>query len=108
MNEDPCCGRKELRRGLSMSTTAPPKPRIPGCGFLLQEANLTDVFAPEDFSEQHRLIAQTADDFCNNEIVPNADKMERKDFSVTRDLLKKAADLGLRRWVFLKRTAGLK
>src|SRR5258705_8661447 len=78
-----------------MSTTAPPKPRIPGCGFLLQDAKLADVFTPEDFSEQHRLIAQTADDFCNNEIVPNADKMERKDFSVTRDLLKKAADLGL-------------
>jgi len=53
-----------------MSTTAPPKPRIPGCGFLLQDAKLADVFTPEDFSEQHRLIAQTADDFCNNEIVP--------------------------------------
>jgi butyryl-CoA dehydrogenase len=78
-----------------MSTAAPPKPRIPGCGFLLQEAKLADVFTPEDFSEQHRLIAQTADDFCNNEIVPNADKMEHKDFSITRDLLKKAADLGL-------------
>src|SRR5882762_9082776 len=78
-----------------MSTTAPPKPRIPGCGFLLQDPKLSDVFTPEDFSEQHRLIAQTADDFCNNEIVPNADKMEHKDFSVTRDLLKKAADLGL-------------
>src|SRR5258708_23725553 len=78
-----------------MSTTAPPKPRTPGCGFLLAAPNLSDVFTPEDFSEQHRLIAQTADDFCSNEIVPNTDKMERKDFSVTRDLLKKAADLGL-------------
>jgi len=52
--------------------TAPAQARIPGCGFLLQDAKLADVFTPEDFSEQHRLIAQTADDFCNNEIVPNA------------------------------------
>src|SRR5260221_13185838 len=78
-----------------MSTAAPSKPRIPGCSFLIEEGKLTDIFTPEDFSEQHRLIAQTADDFCNNEIVPNGEKMEPKDFSITRDLLKKAADLGL-------------
>src|SRR6266700_1146410 len=59
-----------------MSTAAPSKPRIPGCSFLIDEG-------------------KTADDFCNNEIVPNADKMEHKDYSITRDLLKKAADLGL-------------
>ena len=78
-----------------MSTTAPTKPRIGGCSFLIEDRKPDEMFTPEDFSEQHRLIAQTADDFCNNEIVPNAEKMEHKDFSVTRDLLKKAADLGL-------------
>jgi butyryl-CoA dehydrogenase len=78
-----------------MTTTAPPKPRTPGCGFLLVEGKPGEVFTPEDFSEQHRLIAQTADDFCNNEIVPNAEKMEHKDYSISRGLLKKAAELGL-------------
>jgi len=45
------------------------------------------------FSDQHRLIAQTADDFCNNEIVPNADKMEHKDFS-SPGIVKEGCDLG--------------
>src|SRR5436853_555173 len=41
------------------------------------------------------MIGQTAEEFAQNEIVPNVEKMEHKDFSVTRDLLKKAGDLGL-------------
>ena len=78
-----------------MATTALPKTRITGCSFLIEDRRPDEIFTPEDFSEQHRLIAQTADDFCNNEIVPNAEKMEHKDYSVSRDLLKKAAELGL-------------
>ncbi len=78
-----------------MATTALPKTRITGCSFLIEDRQPNEIFTPEDFSEQHRMIAQTADDFCNNEIVPNAEKMEHKDYSVSRDLLKKAAELGL-------------
>ena len=78
-----------------MSTTATSKLRVGGCSFLIEDRQPSDVFTPEDFSEQHHLIAQTADDFCNNEIVPNADKMEHKDYAISRDLLKKAAELGL-------------
>ena len=78
-----------------MATTAIPKSRICGGSFLLQERHPDDIFTPEDFSDQHRLIAQTADEFATNEIVPNIEKIEHKDFSVTRDLLKKAGELGL-------------
>ncbi|MFZ1006773.1 MAG: acyl-CoA dehydrogenase family protein [Candidatus Sulfotelmatobacter sp.] len=77
------------------TTTAVPKTRISGGSFLLEERNTDEVFTPEDFSEQHRLIAQTAEEFAVNEILPNVDKIEHKDFSVSRDLLKKAGDLGL-------------
>jgi len=77
------------------TTTAVPKTRISGGSFLLEERNTDEVFTPEDFSEQHRLIAQTAEEFAINEILPNVDKMEHKDFSISRDLLKKAGDLGL-------------
>jgi len=41
------------------------------------------------------MIGQTAEEFAVNEIVPNAEKMEHKDFSVSRELLKKAGELGL-------------
>jgi len=78
-----------------MATTAVPKTRISGGSFLLETRQPDEVFTPEDFTEQHQLIGQTAEEFAVNEIVPNIEKIEHKDFSVTRDLLKKAGDLGL-------------
>ena len=59
---------------------------ISGCSFLLEDRDPREIFTPEDFTEQHRLIAQTSEDFANNEIVPNIEKMEHKDYSVTRGL----------------------
>jgi len=77
------------------STTASTSTKISGGSFLLEERRPDDVFTPEDFSEQHQLIGQTAEEFATNEIVPNIEKIEHKDFSVTRALLKKAGELGL-------------
>jgi alkylation response protein AidB-like acyl-CoA dehydrogenase len=77
------------------TTTAIPSTKIPGGSFLLEQRKPDEVFTPEDFTEQHQLIGQTAEEFAVNEILPNAEKMEHKDFSITRDLLKKAGDLGL-------------
>jgi alkylation response protein AidB-like acyl-CoA dehydrogenase len=78
-----------------MATTAVPQTRISGGSFLLEDRKPDEVFTPEDFTEQHQLIGQTAEEFAVNEIVPNIEKMEHKDFSITRDLLKKAGELGL-------------
>src|SRR3954471_17979279 len=78
-----------------MATTAVPKSKISGGSFLLETRKPDEVFTPEDFSEQHQLIGQTAEEFAVNEIVPNIEKIEHKDFSVTRALLKKAGELGL-------------
>jgi len=78
-----------------MVTTAVPKLKIAGGSFLLESRAPEEVFTPEDFSDQHRLIAQTAEEFAQNEIVPNVEKMEHKDFSISRELLKKAGELGL-------------
>jgi butyryl-CoA dehydrogenase len=77
------------------TTTAIPKTRITGGSFLLESRRPEEVFTPEDFSEQHQLIGQTAEEFAVNEIIPNIEKIEHKDFSITRDLLKKAGELGL-------------
>jgi alkylation response protein AidB-like acyl-CoA dehydrogenase len=78
-----------------MATIAIPSTKISGGGFLLEERKPDEIFTPEDFTEQHQLIGQTAEEFAVNEIVPNIEKMEHKDFSVTRELLKKAGELGL-------------
>ncbi|MGO9125010.1 MAG: acyl-CoA dehydrogenase family protein [Terriglobales bacterium] len=69
--------------------------KISGGSFLIEDRAPDEVFTPEDFTEQHLLIAQTAEEFANQEIVPNAEKMEHKDFAVTRELVRKAGELGL-------------
>src|SRR5580765_149139 len=78
-----------------MATTAVSKTKILGGSFLLEERQTADVFAPEDFTEQQQMIGQTTEEFAVNEILPQVEKIEHKDFSVSRDLLKKAGDLGL-------------
>jgi butyryl-CoA dehydrogenase len=78
-----------------MSTAMSAPGRIPGGSFLLDSRSPEEVFTPENFSEQHQLIAQTAEEFALKEIVPNIEKIENKDFSVSRELLRKAGELGL-------------
>src|SRR5437763_8239359 len=78
-----------------MATAAVTKNRIAGGSFLIEERALDEVFTPEDFSEQHQLIAQTAEEFAQNEIVPNLERIEHKEWAVARALLKKASEIGI-------------
>src|ERR1700681_2007739 len=78
-----------------MATTAIPRTKISAGSFLLEQREPEEVFTPEDFSEQHQMIGQTAEEFAVNEILPNAEKIEHKDFSISRALVKKAGELGL-------------
>lgn len=78
-----------------VTATAVPRPRIPGGSFLIEERGPDDIFTPEDFNEQHMLIAKTAEEFASKEIVPNIEKMEEKNFVLTRELVRKAGELGL-------------
>ena len=77
------------------TTTVAPKTKLTGGSFLLEDHNLENVFTPEDFNEDQLMIAKLADEFAVNELLPNVEKIEHKDWQVTRDLLKKAAEMGL-------------
>jgi butyryl-CoA dehydrogenase len=68
---------------------------LAGGSFLISNPSAEDCFFPEDFTEEHRQIAQTTSEFALNEIVPMSDAIEAKDFSVTRRLIKEASELGL-------------
>src|SRR6476469_4658502 len=77
------------------TATAVPKVKIAGGSWLLEERNPNEVFTPEDFTEEHQQIAKTAEEFAQNEIVPNIERIEHKEWAVTRDLLKKASEIGI-------------
>ncbi len=66
-----------------------------GGSFLVEEVLASDVFTPEDFSEEHRMIIDTTDRFVKNEILPHIEKLEHKDWDLSRKLMLKAGELGL-------------
>ncbi|MEE2638538.1 MAG: acyl-CoA dehydrogenase family protein [Acidobacteriota bacterium] len=78
------------------TTTAPPATAsITGGIWLLEETAPGNVFTPERLTDEHRLIDQTADEFVSNEIVPNHDQLETKDWELARRLVARAGELGL-------------
>src|SRR6516164_883970 len=79
-----------------MATTAtPPKTKRTGGSFLLEEHQLDNVFTPEDFNEDQQMVVKLSEEFATNEVVPEAEKMEHKEWAVCRELLRKAAEQGL-------------
>ncbi|HSE50166.1 MAG TPA: acyl-CoA dehydrogenase family protein [Terriglobales bacterium] len=78
-----------------MATAALPKTKITGGSWLIEDRPLEDVFTPEDFTEEHRQIAATTEEFALKEIVPNIERIEHKEWAVTRELLKKASEIGI-------------
>ena len=79
-----------------MATVAVPnKTKLVGGSFLIDEHTTDQVFTPEDLSEEHLQIVQTTQEFAKNEIIPNIEKIEHKEFAVTRGLIKKACEIGI-------------
>jgi len=68
---------------------------VAGGSFLITDTAPGDVFTPEDLSEEQRLLGQTARDFVEQEVFPVLDRIEAKDWALTRDLLQKLGRLEL-------------
>jgi alkylation response protein AidB-like acyl-CoA dehydrogenase len=66
-----------------------------GGSFLIEEIATEDVFTPEDFSEEQLMIRDMTDQFVEDEVLPQVEKIEHKDWDVTVSLLKRCAELGL-------------
>ena len=78
-----------------MSAVAEQQQLIKGGAFLIEERTTDEIFTPEDFTEEHRMIADTTRQFIDNEVNPRIDELEKHDWKLARELVSKAADLGL-------------
>ena len=78
-----------------MSAVAEHRQLIKGGSFLIEERTTDEIFTPEDFTEEHRMIAETTRQFIDNEVTPRIDELEKHDWKLSRELIGKAADLGL-------------
>ena len=68
---------------------------VKGGAWLIEETDPATVMTPEQLNEEHRLIAQTAAEFIDNEVLPNADRLEQKDWALARQLVARCGELGL-------------
>jgi len=68
---------------------------VKGGSFLIDEKKPSEVFTPEDFSEEQRAIAKTTRDFIMGEVYPNRNEIENKNMDVLTSLLRKAGEIGL-------------
>ncbi len=66
-----------------------------GGAFFLEDVPADEVFTPEDFGEEHQMIIRTAQRFVKSEVLPHTEKLEKKDWPLTRQLMLKAGELGL-------------
>ncbi len=68
---------------------------VRGGEWLLQPVAADSVFTPERLTEEHRLIGRTAQEFVDNEVLPKLDRLEEKDWTLARELVRTGAELGL-------------
>ncbi len=71
------------------------KKLITGGEFLVKETDLADVFIPEEFNEEQRMIGETCKDFLETEVFPVANRIDAQEEGLMAGLLKKSGELGL-------------
>jgi len=66
-----------------------------GGSWLIEETAAASVMTPEKITEEHQLIRQAASEFIAGEVLPANDRLEQKDWTLQRELIKKCGGLGL-------------
>ncbi|MFA5533874.1 MAG: acyl-CoA dehydrogenase family protein, partial [Mariniphaga sp.] len=66
-----------------------------GGEFMVKDIEAGDIFIPEEFDEEQKMIAETCRDFLDTEVMPNLDRLDAQEEGFARSLLNKAGELGL-------------
>ena len=77
-----------------MSTISNKETLIRGGQFLVKETQSEDVFTPEDFSEDQRMMRDSVREFVDREIIPKREEFEKKNYKLTEELMRKAGEMG--------------
>ena len=68
---------------------------IKGGEFIIRTTTPNEIFTPEEWSEEQRMIAQMCDDFIHQEVTPNVERIDAMEPGLMESLLEKAGELGL-------------
>ena len=78
-----------------METATENKKALLGGEFLIRETDAQDVFIPEEWTEEQKMIEKTCYDFLEQEVYPNLDRIDALEEGLMPSLLDKAGELGL-------------
>jgi len=65
-----------------------------GGEFLITDALPEEIFTPEDFTNEHRLIAKSAEEFAVGEVESRSEELEELNPELIKVLIRKAGELG--------------
>jgi len=65
-----------------------------GGEFIIKETSPENIFTPEDFSEEQKMMKQAVIDFIDKEVWPHKYRFEKKDYKLTEEIMRKAGELG--------------
>lgn len=68
---------------------------INGGEFIVRETKPEEIFIPEEFSEEQKMMAAATQEFLDKEVMPNADRIDKMEEGLMPSLLEKAGELGL-------------
>jgi alkylation response protein AidB-like acyl-CoA dehydrogenase len=77
-----------------MSTTSA-TPTLRGGEWLIRPSEPAGVFTPEQRTDEHRMVRDTVREFVRGEVLPVLDRLEQKDWALSRQLVRRCAELGL-------------
>ena len=68
--------------------------RLKGGEFLIKDLTWENIFTHEDFSEEQKMMLESAKEFIDREVWPKKHQIEKKDYALIEDLMKKLGELG--------------
>ena len=68
---------------------------LKGGEFLIKETQASEIFIPEEFNEEQRMMAQTCKEFTDTQVNPNMDQLEKHDRELLTKIFKDAGNLGI-------------
>jgi alkylation response protein AidB-like acyl-CoA dehydrogenase len=71
------------------------KKALQGGEFLIRASEPQDIFIPEEFNEEQRMIAQSCTEFLEQQVWPQLDAIDAQQEGLMPELMDKAGELGL-------------
>ena len=68
---------------------------LKGGEYLIADVPCADVFTPEEFTDEQKQIGETTEQFIVNEIMPHIEEIDKQNFDIVIDGMKKCGELGL-------------